>query len=164
MKRILIIILLTSSTIVSCNRQPKMAGDPEEVLIRSARQVSNEAIAKKDTAMLVSVWTLDYHLVTSRNFERSGRIANRDWFASEYTSKPDVIYVRTPETIQVFSKWNMASESGTWVGRWTDQGEPCELSGSYFAKWHKVNGRWLIRAEVFVPLSCSGKFCEKSPI
>ena len=164
MKRILIVIILISSTIASCNRQSKTTNDPEETLIRSARRLSNEAIAKKDTAVLASVWTLDYHLVTSRNFERSGRIANRDWFANEYNSKPDVIYVRTPETIQVFSSWNMASESGTWEGHWTENGEPCELSGSYFAKWHKINGRWMIRAEVFVPLSCSGKFCAQSPI
>lgn len=164
MKKTLTIILMTASVIVSCDHQRVTAPDAEETLIRSARQLSNEAIAKKDSAVLASMWTTDYHVVTSRNFERSGRIANRDWFASEYTGKPDVIYVRTPETIQVFSKWNMASESGTWVGRWTDNGEPCELSGSYFAKWHKINEQWLIRAEVFVPLRCSGKFCDQPPI
>ena len=157
-------MLVTASTIVSCDLQRVTTPDAEEALIRSARQLSNEAIAKKDTAVLASVWASDYHVVTSRNFEASGRIANRDWFASQYTSKPDVIYVRTPEAIQVFSKWNMASENGTWVGRWTDNGESCELSGSYFAKWHKINGRWLIRAEIFVPLRCSGKFCGQSPI
>ncbi len=133
--------------------------------IRAAREFSNQAIEHKDTAALASIWTIDYHLISSRNREGSGRAANRDSFFKEFSDKPDVIYVRTPGRISVFEQWNMASETGTWVGHWTEKGAQIELNGNYFAKWHKVNGAWLIRAEVFVPLMCKGgDFCDRSPI
>ena len=77
----------------------------------------------------------------------------------------DVIYVRTPDVIRVFPEWKMASETGTWVGRWSQDKDKIELSGTYFAKWHKVKGAWLIRAEIFVPLRCTGgKYCDQGPI
>jgi len=148
----------------SCSTKT-MESNPEEALIRAARNASNEAIAKKDVGAMSSLWTSDYHIITSRNSEMSGRVANRERFAAEFANKPDVLYVRTPETIQVFSQWNMAAETGKWVGHWTEKGQLIELTGTYFAKWHKVDDRWQIRAEVFVPLTCSGgPYCDDSPI
>ena len=137
---------------------------PDELAIRATRDESNRAIANHDTAAIAKSWTVDYHIVSSRNNETSGRKANSDRLAAEFASKPDVIYIRTPDSIKVFEDWSMASETGTWVGRWTEEGESAELSGTYFAKWHKVEGQWFIRAEIFVPLKCKGKFCSKSPI
>jgi hypothetical protein len=43
----------------------------DELLIRQARILSNDAIAKKDT--VADLWTDDYHLISSRNFEESGK-------------------------------------------------------------------------------------------
>ena len=95
----------------------------------------------------------------------SGKNTNRERMESEFSSKSDVLYVRTPQTVQVFEAWGMASESGTWTGSWTENGQKIELTGTYMAKWHKLDGSWLIRAEVFVPLTCSGgAYCDKSPI
>ncbi len=135
----------------------------EESQIRERRQISNDAIAAKDTAAMAKVWTPDYHIVSSRNAEASGRRANAIRFADEFAAKPDVIYVRAPEKIKVFIKWNMASELGNWVGHWTENGKLVELKGTYLAKWHKVNGVWMIRAEIFVPLSCiGGSICDET--
>ena len=152
--------------VFSCNPSKEKKEDAVEVgRIRSAREYSNQAIERKDTAALASVWTSDYHVISSRNFEVMSRITNRDRFFNEFANKPDVTYVRTPVSIEVFDKWNMASETGTWVGHWTEQGTLVELSGGYFAKWHKVNDNWLIRAEIFVPLKCvGGDFCNEAPI
>lgn len=160
------LVLMVALIVLSCNSPTEKKEDDGEVgKIRSARGFSNQAIERQDTAALASVWTNDYHVVTSRNFEVMGRLANRDRFFNEFTSKPDVIYVRTPINIEVFYKWNMASETGTWVGHWTEQGNLVELSGSYFAKWHRTNGIWRIRAEVFVPLKCiGGTVCDEPPI
>ena len=134
----------------------------EESQIRERRQISNDAIAAKDTAAMARIWTPDYHIVTSRNAEASGRRANAIRFAEEFAAKPDVIYVRAPEKIKVFIKWNMASELGNWVGHWTENGKLVELKGTYLAKWHKVNGEWMIRAEIFVPVSCiGGAICDE---
>ena len=145
------------------------ANKKEERRILAAREFSNQAIKNKDTAALASVWTTDYHVVTSRNSELPGRIANRDRFAKEFSARPDVIYIRTPENIQVFEAWGMASETGHWTGRWTESENGLEeqvaLKGTYFAKWHRIDGKWMIRAEIFVPLHCRGeRFCSRSPI
>ena len=132
--------------------------------IEEVRKMSNAAIERHDAAALARTWTDDYHVVTSRNFEVAGKKMNIDRLGGEFAAKPDVIYIRTSEKIEVFSKWKMASESGTWVGRWTENGVHIELEGTYFAKWHNINGEWLVRAEIFVPLSCTGgAACEKSP-
>lgn len=146
-------------------KQSEMQSSPEETLIREARIKSNEAIAAHDAKAMSAFWTSDFHIITSRNSEMSGKNTNRERMESEFSSKPDVLYVRTPQTIQVFDAWKMASESGTWAGSWTENGQKIELTGTYMAKWHKLDGAWLIRAEVFVPLTCTGgAYCDKSPI
>ena len=136
----------------------------DENLIRETRNLSNLSILTQDTAGIAKFWTQDYHVITSRNFERSGIIANRDRLAEEFNGKPDVVYIRNTETIEVFKDWGMASEYGNWIGRWTEEGIKVELTGRYFAKWHFVGGRWLIRAEIFVPLTCSGPSCDRKPL
>ena len=134
----------------------------EEAAIRFVRETSNAAIAAHDTTALGLTLAPDYHVVTSRNSESSGRQAMLARFAAD---AKDVIYVRTPDAIRVFPEWKMASETGTWIGRWSQSEEKIELSGTYFAKWHKVDGVWLIRAEIFVPLKCTGgKYCDQGPI
>jgi ketosteroid isomerase-like protein len=164
--RLTILLMLAGS---ACESK-KQANNTDEQEIRALREISNKAIADKDTSVLGSTWTEDYHIVSSRNAEVAGRKGNLARFAGEFSARPDVIYVRTTEQVDVFSQWNMAAESGTWVGRWTEparEGNPVkvELQGRYFAKWHKVKGQWRIRAEIFVPLQCSGEpFCSQSPI
>ncbi len=163
-KSIIILTLILGIVLPGC-KQSAMQSSPEETLIREARTKSNEAIAAHDAKAMSAFWTSDFHIITSRNSEMSGKNTNRERMESEFGSKPDVLYVRTPQSVQVFDAWNMASESGTWTGSWTENGEKVELTGTYLAKWHKVDGAWLIRAEVFVPLTCSGgAYCDKSPI
>jgi hypothetical protein len=58
----------------------------------------------------------------------------------------------------------MAAENGEWIGRWQEADAEIIIKGTYYAKWHKVNDKWKIRAEIFVPLSCEGsKFCGIKP-
>lgn len=158
-------IICVSSVLflVGCGSGVVMMEDEQE--IRLIREASNRAIAAHDTAALARTLTVDYHIISSRNSESSGRVATCDRLAAEATAKPDVIYVRTSEDIQIYSDWKMAGESGSWIGRWTEGTDKIELTGTYFAKWHKVDDRWLIRAEVFVPLSCNGgSYCDQGPI
>lgn len=142
--------------------QPDVLTDEQQ--IRQAREQSNQAIARHDSMALATYWTEDFHLITSRNTEVSGREANRKSFANEFKNKPDVIYVRTPARVEVFSDWGMASETGTWTGQWKEPDGQVQVSGTYYAKWHTINGVWKIRAEVFTPLHCTGNsFCLKKP-
>lgn len=135
----------------------------EESIICANRNLSNIAIAQKDTVALAKYWTEDYHMVSSRNFEVAGLKKNRHQFAQEFTKK-EVLYVRTPKKIEINSSWNMAAESGEWTGQWLEPDGMVKLAGSYYAKWHKISGEWKIRAEIFTPVSCTGSgFCKKQP-
>ncbi len=146
-----------------CTESKTTAGEDEK-LIRQGRLKSNEAIAQQDTIALAEVWTTDYHIISSRNFEISGMENNRHNFAKEFASKKELLYVRTTTKVEVFENWNMASDQGTWTGQWLEPDGLVKLTGTYLAKWHKINDQWKIRAEIFVPLTCTGSsFCEKKP-
>jgi len=149
--------------LISCTKARK--GDPEEEVIKSIRQFSNEAIAKRDTAGIASTLTPDFHVITSRNAEVSGNHNMARKFAEEFKLRPDVSYVRTPMQVRIFQPWNSASERGSWVGKWKDADGTIEVSGIYYAKWVRVNGKWFIRAEIFTPRKCEGgKYCEQASI
>ncbi len=148
---------------IGCTQSNSDAGKDEK-LIYAARQRSNDAIVRQDTTALAEIWTSDYHIISSRNFEISGMENNRTSFAKEFATKKSVLYVRTTNKVEVFGNWKMASEQGTWTGQWQEPDGLVKLTGTYLAKWHKLAGQWKIRAEIFVPLSCTGSsFCEKKP-
>lgn len=129
--------------------------------IRKQREMSNQAIARHDTSALSQAWHDDIHVTTSRSVTAAGKQANLRAFQLEFTTKQDLLYVRTSKNIEVFAQWNMASESGNWTGTWSVDGKAAKIGGSYYAKWHKVNGTWKIRAEIYTPTSCEGdEYCK----
>jgi ketosteroid isomerase-like protein len=135
----------------------------DEMKIREIRNQSNLAIANQDSIAIDNYWTDDFYLLTSRNYEIIGRENNRSSFIQEFKKK-DVKYIRTPIQIEIFSDWNMASETGTWTGQWKESDGIVKFTGTYYAKWHKINGTWKIRGEIFTPLTCSGStFCKLLP-
>lgn len=135
----------------------------DEELIRRAREASNEAIRTHDAEAVASFFTDDYSLVSSVNLQIAGKDKNRENFAKQFEERPDVVYVRTPRELGFYTPWGMAYEIGTWEGSWSESGR-VEIGGTYLAKWQKVEGRWLIRAEVFVPTHCEGSgYCDARP-
>jgi hypothetical protein len=72
------------------------------------------------------------------------------------------VYRRVPVRVDVCGndRWPLAFDSGSWTGRGARDGRPL-LRGRYAAQWVKRDGRWLIRAEVFVALGCSGTGCSR---
>ena len=136
----------------------------DETAIRAARAQSNQAIAARDVAGIARHWMPDVHIVTSTSAQASRREANGQRMADQFTRRPDTIYVRTPATVDVFGPWGVASERGEWTGRWTEPDGVVQVSGTYLAQWRKVNGTWLIQAEVFVPTACRGsQYCAAHP-
>lgn len=159
-KRLSFICLMA---VYACTTQTKSIIDNEKQ-IRERRIQSNKAIQQHDSVGVAEYWTEDYRLVSSRNFEVSGREANRKSLSREFQSKKDVVYKRVTSRVEIFESWNMAAENGEWVGNWSEADGLVNLSGTYYAKWHKVDGVWRIRAEIFTPLKCSGsKFCLQQP-
>jgi uncharacterized protein (TIGR02246 family) len=152
--------LLLVGTLVS----PSSSGADEADAIREARARSNRAIAARDLEALTALFAEQVVVVTSRSARSQGREAERAAFAAEFRNKPDVSYVREPDQIDVFAPWEMGAERGRWRGQWSEPDGRVEIGGSYFAKWRKVEGRWLIEAEVFVPDFCRGsRYCDAVP-
>ena len=137
---------------------------PDEKSIRDSRATSNAAIAKHDTAGIAKFWMDDIHITTSTSAQATGRTPNQERMAQQFQRRPDTIYVRTPSTVDVFSNWAVASERGEWVGRWSEPDGKLEIGGTYLAQWRKVDGRWLIQSELYVPTRCAGsKYCSQRP-
>ncbi|GEM_PF-470619 len=138
----------------------------EASLINAVREQSNQALAAHDTVSLAQCFTVDYNAVTSVNVASAGRSLFLERMSKRWESRPDLIYRRTPSTIDVFPGWKMAGETGRWEGTWTElNGDKIRIAGTYYAKWHKIDGAWLIRAEIFAPLRCVGaKYCSTGPL
>ncbi len=136
----------------------------DERQIRARRASSNAAIARHDVAGVGTILADNVIVVTSNSVHRESRIANEQSFAEQFTTRPDVLYVRTPAEVRVFAPWQMASEYGTWTGSWTDPDGKIRLTGRYFAKWRKVGSEWFVESETYVPESCTGGvYCTRVP-
>ena len=136
----------------------------DEQMIRAARGQSNAAIAKHDLDGIAAAWMDDVHVVSSTSAQAAGKNANRERMAAQFKNRPDTIYIRKPLTIEVYAPWDVASERGEWTGKWSEPDGPLEIGGSYQAQWRKIDGRWLIQAELFVPAYCrGGNYCHQRP-
>jgi ketosteroid isomerase-like protein len=136
----------------------------DEQMIRAARGQSNAAIAKHDLGGIAAVWMDDVHVVSSTSAQGAGKNPNRERMAAQFKNRPDTTYVRNPVTIEVYAPWNVASERGEWTGKWSEPDGALEIGGTYQAQWRKIDGRWLIQAELFVPTHCKGsKYCNQRP-
>lgn len=136
----------------------------DEKMIVDRRMEFNSAIAEHDTSKMGEYCAEDIMVITSRN----SRFVGKDQYAAgleqEFKSKDDVVYMRTPESIKIFPTWEMAAESGLWIGKWKNGNETIGVEGTYYAKWRKENGQWLITAEIFTPLKCiGGSYCMDIP-
>lgn len=137
----------------------------EEISIRYTRDSNNKAIQERDTVVLDDAWMENIMVISSTDAQIVGKEALRKVFTDQFNSYPDVNYVRTPSRIEIMNAWGMASESGTWSGGWSTTNAKIELSGTYYAKWHKVRSKWLIRTEVYTATHCKGgDYCHLIPV
>jgi ketosteroid isomerase-like protein len=137
---------------------------PNEQAIRRQRASSNAAIARHDTGGIGAIFADDVVVVTSNSVHAIGRATNLQRFSEQFRTRPDVVYVRTPQQVRVYDAWGMASEYGRWTGSWTDTDGKIRIGGIYFAKWRLRNGSWLVESETFVPERCSGgAYCKTLP-
>lgn len=141
-------------------RQPS----PDERMIREARARSNAAISAHDPAAMARLWMDDVHVVRSTGAQVAGRARNQERMAQQFAARPDTIYVRRPSAVAVYQPWGMASERGDWTGRWTEPDGVVDTAGTYMAQWRRVDGQWLIQAELYVPTRCAGsRYCSRVP-
>lgn len=128
--------------------------------IRVAREGSNQAIANHDAEQIAATLDEDYQLTAGNgDFFRGTPAQKLEAWRDVFSRFDDVIYVRTPDTVEVSRYLPLAFELGNWTGSWSTEHGIKELGGRYSASWRKVSGHWKIRAELFVTLNCSGPDC-----
>ena len=136
----------------------------DEQLIREARARSNAAIRAHDPAAMARLWMDDVHVVRSTGSQVAGRQPNQQRMAQQFATRPDTIYVREPSAVDVYLPWAMASERGNWTARWTEPDGVVDMAGTYLAQWRRIDGVWLIQAEIYVPTRCAGSsYCSQRP-
>ena len=134
-------------------------GDP--AAIRAARIAQNKAIAAGDLDRVASFWTEDVTVRRAlgqplRGRERGGKGLERGGSAARLGD--------SARGVEVSAKWPLAFETGTWEGHQGTLAGPVVIGGRFSAQWVKRDGRWLIRSEVFVALTCSGAGCESAAV
>ncbi len=161
-------------------RGPTMSGpgDPEEYLtilryrvreersaeaeILTARAASNKAIAAHDLNAVTGFWTDDIVMTAGSGTGAIGTDTWREALGQQFERYPDIVYIRTPEHVELSVVGPLAAERGRWVGRWTTDDGPVESGGTYSAMWRKESGRWRIRSQLFVTLTCTGAGCANA--
>lgn len=122
----------------------------EEALIRELRAKFNTAIAAHDRKRISDCWAPNIHVSTSDGTPLLGRAAVQQAFEQFFANADFITFVREPARIDLSADGLCAAELGSWTGRW--RAAP-PMHGTYLAAWHKSGRRWLLTAELYVPLS-----------
>ena len=130
----------------------------DSTAIRNARSLSNAAIVAHDSVSFAATLRADMRVTTSTGRHFDGRDQYLAGRVTQWRADTSVRYVRTPVRIELNAERNRASEEGTWAGSNTGGGASA-YGGRYLAHWVKEGGAWVMIAELFVSLRCSGPAC-----
>jgi ketosteroid isomerase-like protein len=128
-----------------------------EFEIRTARAIQTKAMADRDFDGAALIWTEDVTMRRALGQAVTGRSEYREMLLSASSGHNPIIYQRMALTVDVSERWPLAYEEGRWSGRVGDANGQPVIAGRYAAQWVKRDGRWLIRSEVFVALTCEGE-------
>jgi ketosteroid isomerase-like protein len=130
-----------------------------EAEIRTARATQTKAMADRDFDGAALFWTEDVTMRRALGQAITGRSEYSEMLLSSSSGQDPLIYQRTAVTVDVSDRWPLAYEEGRWSGHLGEADGPAVIAGRYAAQWVKRDGRWLIRSEVFVALTCEGEGC-----
>jgi ketosteroid isomerase-like protein len=121
---------------------------PDEELIRKARQPSNDAIARRDLESIGKFLLDDFVIIRGNGTIEIGKARNTQMWKKMIEETPQTYFERVPAEI-IISKNNpnLAWESGNWKGFNT-----YSKGGRYSAQWKKKDGEWKLQAELFVAI------------
>ncbi len=141
-----------------------MAAPGDQASVRDARTAQNAAIAAGDLDRAAGFWTEDVTVRRALGQPLSGREAARKALEPPAPPAAHLIYQRLTKDVEVSATWPLAFETGMWEGHQGTATGPVVIGGRYSAQWVKRGGRWLIRSEVFVALTCVGVGCEAAAV
>ena len=138
----------------------------DEAAIRLARTTQTQALAKDDLDTVVKYWTPDITIRRALGHPVEGAATARKLL--EPTGTPDpatrIIYQREAVSVEVSPNWPLAFEEGRWSGHVGNVSSKPIIGGRYSAQWVKRDGKWIIRAEVFVALTCADAGCKAAAL
>lgn len=128
-----------------------------ETAIRSARTELNAALTNRDLKTTARYWLPDVSTIGGDGSLWVGRSKNIEGFAKIFNDPNFVSGHRTPDEIEVATGGpKEAAETGVWEWRERVKSQVLTYGGRYLVMWQLVNGRWLIRSELYVTTSCTG--------
>ena len=139
----------------------------DETAIRLARSTQTKALAANDIDRVVSYWTSDITIRRALGQTLTGVAEARKVLEpanAAGSTAPPIIYQRESVSVQASSNWPLAYEEGRWSGHVGSVDTPAILGGRYSAQWVKRDGKWLIRSEVFVALTCAEAACKYAAV
>jgi ketosteroid isomerase-like protein len=142
----------------ACAAPPPMPNADSDA-IRAARTAQTKALADNDLDRVVTYWTPDITIRRAMGQSVTGAEAARKVLEPSATG-PTVVYQREATFVEVSANWPLAYEEGRWSAHLGSVGAPPILGGRYSAQWVKRDGKWLIRSEVFVSLTCADNGCK----
>jgi ketosteroid isomerase-like protein len=136
----------------------------DETIIRDSRAASNEALAAHNASAYAQIMKDDATVIGVSGKVIQGRAARQQDIESRWKAQPDLVFVRTPTSIEISRSEPTASERGTWTGHATTSAGAADSRGDYLAVWRKTMSSaglpsWAIASELFVTLDCSGPGC-----
>ena len=136
----------------------------DEAAIRAARVAQNKAIAAGELDAVAALWTEDVTVRRALGHSLEGRAAARQALEPAAGATTRLVYQRQTQGVEVSARWPLAFETGTWSGHLERVTGPVVIGGRFSAQWVKRDGKWLIRSEVFVALSCAGVGCDAAAL
>lgn len=130
---------------------------PGEAAIRSARVQLNAALANRDLKTTATYWLPDVSTTGGDGSLWVGRRRNIEGFTGIFKDSNFVSGVRTPDRVDVATGGpKEAAETGVWKWRQRSGSQVLTYSGPYLVMWQLVDGKWLIRSELYVTTGCTG--------
>jgi len=156
-----VIVFFSALVSTGASSSNDCANDAPAQAIKDQRNAFNAAIADEDTATIASVLAEDVLLITGTDSDLySGRDVQVELWRSDFASSERLVYVRTPECIQVSELFPIALERGRWRGE-PESDSSGVVQGSYSAKWRREGNAWRLEVEVYMTAECSESICPE---
>lgn len=162
-RRIPLLFRLVALTALAHQLQAQAVRAADADAVRAARRAQNDAMATGDVERAATFWTADVTIRRALGTGVNGMEAYKAIVQRAPVPDTALVYQRSATEVKVSERWPLAFETGTWSARVGGKGAEV-IGGRYSAQWVKREGRWLIRSEVFVALTCTGSGCSAAAV
>jgi hypothetical protein len=139
--------------ILACGPLSAQTMTPSEATLHELRRASNAALNAGDVDAFMASIDADYVGTGGNGGHIRSRGELRTLIEGVAASPTDLYFVRTAHGFEVDDEAGRAMETGRWAGLERVAGaERPTGQGRYAAYWRRLDGAWVIHAEIFVTL------------